>query len=331
MFRRTWRWSGRLIDFYIVSHFHAHHSHHAALTHRAFLSSNITALIIILVLGAGYLATQSVSLLGAAAESVADWAMSALSWYGMHIAYKPPDHDHRYGHGKLEPLLAFGQAQLLGLAALYLLWESAHRFGEVHVVQQPLIGVLCLILVSAITIALLLYQRSVIKQTGSLAVENDYLHYFNDLLINMAALLSLAIQAYWPVPWLDAACGLLIGLYMLYTAWQAGRKASDMLLDRELPNAEREKITAIILGHTGVAGMHDLRTRVSGHQTFIEFHLELAPSMTLFVAHTITEGVEQRLQAAYPGAAVLVHQEPAGIHDVRLDHVVAAQSPDAAP
>ncbi len=302
----------------------------AALTNRAFVFSNATALAIIAVLGVAYLFTHSISLLGAAAESVADWGMSALGWYGLRIAYKPPDATHRFGHGKLEPLLAFGQAQFLGIAGLYLAWSSATRFGQPATIDQPWIGVISLIIASAITGGLLLYQRQVIKKTGSLAVEADYLHYTNDLLINFAALASLAVQIFWSVPWLDAVCGLVIACYIIYTACAAGQRAGHMLLDRELPDGEREKIIAIVRAHSGVQGMHDLRTRISGYQTFIEFHLELTPSITLATAHTITEAVEQRLQAAYPGAAILVHQEPAGIHDARLDYLVAGY-PDGRP
>ncbi len=91
-------------------------------------------------------------------------------------------------------------------------------------------------------------------------------------------------------------------------------------MDREIPWADRTQIEAIVAAEQEAAGMHDLRTRRSGPTQFIEFHLELDGNMPLKQAHDVVDRIETALKKLYPAAQVIIHQEPAGIVDARLDH-----------
>ncbi len=88
-------------------------------------------------------------------------------------------------------------------------------------------------------------------------------------------------------------------------------------MDRELPDDEREKIRAIAQSHPEVAAAHDLRTRVAGPTAFIQIHIEMDGAMSLLRAHQISDQVEAQLRAAYPGAEIIIHQDPEGIEEPR--------------
>jgi len=102
--------------------------------------------------------------------------------------------------------------------------------------------------------------------------------------------------------------------------WNAGliaRRALDLLMDREFPDGDRQRIRAIAMGHPEVRAVHDLRTRSSGPRRFIQFHLELDGGITLAQAHRISDAVEAQVIAAFPDAEVIIHQDPAGLEEPR--------------
>jgi ferrous-iron efflux pump FieF len=163
---------------------------------------------------------------------------------------------------------------------------------------------------SAATWALVRYQAHVVAQTGSSAIAADSLHYRGDLLMNGAVVLALV--ASWLLHWtlVDPLLGLGVAAIVGRSAWLIGREAIQLLMDREFPDDQRKRILELVMTHPEVKGIHDLRTRQAGMQSFIQFHLELDSQMTLQAAHVITDQVERNIQAAFPGAEVLVHADP---------------------
>ena len=90
-----------------------------------------------------------------------------------------------------------------------------------------------------------------------------------------------------------------------------------MLMDKELPDADRHRIRAIAMANAGVQQVHDLRTRASGRMVFIQLHLEMNGAMTLEEAHVVADSVEAEIIAAFPGAEVMIHEDPAGVQEKR--------------
>jgi ferrous-iron efflux pump FieF len=84
-------------------------------------------------------------------------------------------------------------------------------------------------------------------------------------------------------------------------------------MDRELPDVERDNIRAVVMRHPEVRNLHDLRTRAAGVHTFIQFHIELDPAISLMRAHEVSDQVEAEVCAAFPHAEVIIHQDPAGV------------------
>ncbi len=117
--------------------------------------------------------------------------------------------------------------------------------------------------------------------------------------------------------WADSAVAIAIGLYILFSAAQIFRASLNLLMDHELPKADRERIREIVVADPAVRSMHDLRTRSSGTQTFIQLHLELDAELTLREAHAIADRVMERIESAFPDAEVLIHEDPYGIAERR--------------
>lgn len=285
------------------------------------LSIGVAAGLALLKLSAAVL-TGSVGLMALLIDSVADLAASLVTFLAVRIAQQPPDAGHRFGHGKAEPLAALLQAALvLGSAAVVLI-EAGRRLVRPAALERDTLGIAVVLVSLVVTVALVLFQRHVVRRTSSMAVRADRLHYTSDILANLAVLASLVVTSRVGVTWLDPLIGGLIAALLLRSALKIARTGTGELMDRELPTEDRKKITALVLAHPEVEGLHDLRSRQAAGRRFIEFHIEIAGSMTVRDAHKVTDALEDELEAAFPGVAVIIHQEPAGIADVRLDHLI---------
>jgi ferrous-iron efflux pump FieF len=292
----------------------------------ATFSLAVAATLVLAKLGA-WLITDSIALLTSLVDSGVDLLASLVTLISLRQAALPPDRAHRFGHGKAEPLGAFAQAGFVAGSALILASESVQRLIAPQPVSQARLGIAVMLLAILLTGALVLYQRSVVRRTGSIAIRADSLHYRGDLLMNLAVIAALALTELTGSPLIDPLFALAIVAVLLYGAAGVGRQALDMLMDRELPADKRVHIRELALDHPAAQGVHDLRTRRAGADVFIELHLELAGELPLERAHDITHEVEARIREAFPDADIIVHQEPAGLEDERLDHKIAAVEP----
>jgi len=280
-------------------------------------ASVLVASVLILAKLVAWLATDSVSMLSTLLDSVLDVAASLVNLFAVRHALTPADREHRFGHGKAEPLAALGQSAFVAGSAVLLIVEVVRRFWRPQAVENGEIGILVMMGSIAVTAVLVLFQRHVVRKTGSLAISADRLHYLGDVLVNSAVIVALALTELLGWKWLDPAFGALIAAYILYTAWSIARSSFDMLMDRELPEEERQRIRSIATEHPQVRALHELRTRASGPSIFIQFHLEMAGEMSLYEAHRIADQVENQILAAYPGAEVIIHEDPSGVAERR--------------
>ena len=264
-----------------------------------------------------WLLTDSVSLLSSLLDSLLDAAASVLNFIAVRHAVSPADREHRFGHGKAEPLAGLGQAAFIGGSAVFLFIEAVQHLSRPQPIAHSLVGIAVLAAGVALILGLLLYQRFVIRRTGSLVVSADELHYRSDLILNLSVILSLVISVNLRWPYADPLFGIAIGVWILYGAWRVAQKALVQLMDQELPDADRARIRAIALGHPAITAVHDLRTRTAGPTAFIQVHLEMDGKLSLAEAHRISDEVEAELLAAFPRAEVIIHQDPAGIEEPR--------------
>ena len=263
--------------------------------------------------------TGSVALLSSLVDSTLDLVASIVNLVAVGHALTPADREHRFGHGKAESLAALGQAALVAGSAVFLIWQASSRLVRPAAVTEGAAGIAVMVASMVLTGALVAFQRYVVRRTGSLAIAADQLHYTSDFLMNAAVIAALALAFYGGWLLADPLFAIAIAFYILYSAWAIFRGALDQLMDRELPETERRRIREIALGHADVRQIHDLRTRTSGTRSFIQLHLELDGAMTLYRAHVIADTVEAEINQAFPGAEVIIHQDPAGLEDDLTD------------
>lgn len=292
------------------------------LKRQAALASISVGVVLIAIKLYAFITTNSVSLLSSLMDSCFDTLASLITFLSVLHAATPADAQHRFGHGKMEALSALAQAVFVTLTACFLLYEAVNRLINPVIIETPMVGIIVTLVSIALTIGLVVFQRHVIKRTQSIAITADHLHYKGDLLMNLGVIAALLITAYSGIAAVDALFALGIALHLLWGVWGIVRQSVDILMDKELPPATRKDILALINRHPKAVDVHDLRTRSTGERIFIEFHLELDGGMSLKAAHAVTEEIEKMIFDAYPASEVIIHQEPAGIDDHRIDDQV---------
>lgn len=253
----------------------------------------------------------SVAVLASMVDSALDGSASLLNAVAVRYAMKPADEDHRFGHGKSEALAGLAQALLIGMSGGLILRHAVDRLQTPAPLQATVVSALVMTVSLVATIALVSFQSFVVKKTGSTAVKADALHYVSDIASNLATIAAVLLA---PLGWLriDPILGIVIALITLYSALKIGWEVFHVLMDRELPVEDKQRIRRIVLAHDKARGIHELRTRQAGPSTLIQFHLELDGQMSLLEANRIAHEVVQALMREFPGADVLIHQDPAG-------------------
>ncbi len=296
----------------------------SGLNRSAALASTTTALFLAALKGWATWRTGSTAMLGSLADTALDLVASLVTLTGVWIASRPADEQHRFGHGKAEALAAFLQVILIALSAAGIMLRATVRLIEGGRVAAAGEGIAVSLIAIVATLALLGWQRHVIRRTGSLAIRTDSVHYQSDLLLNLAVIAALGIDAYLGFAQADPLFGLGIGLWLLWGAWRASREAVDNLMDREWPEEKRQRFIERAATHPELAKLHDLRTRTSGHRDFAQFHVDLPAAMTVAEAHAVIERVEADLCAAFPGLELLIHIDPEGHVDEPGNKLVEA-------
>jgi len=280
---------------------------------RATYASVAVSAVLILIKFAAWIMTGSVAMLSSLVDSLLDAVAAAVNLFAVRHATEPPDREHRFGHGKAEPLAALGQAAFLAGGALLLVFEAVSRIISPAPITRVGLGIIVLVASMVLDGLLVLYQRYVVARTGSLAIGADELHFRSDMVINACVLGALAIDQFVDMPVLDPLIGGGIGLWIIVSSVQLLRLSMTQLMDREMPDADRTRIRRIAESAKEVAAVHDLRTRMAGPTSFIQLHLEMDGAMNLQRAHEIADSVEAELRLAFPNAEIIIHQDPAGL------------------
>lgn len=278
----------------------------------AIAAVGVASLLVAVKLGA-YLLTDSVAMMASLADSALDVLASTVNLLAIRASLRPADREHRFGHGKAEPLAGLGQGAFIAGSAAFLIVESVGRIIDPRPVEHATVGIAVMVFSIAVTLALVLVQRMVVRRTGSVAVGADSLHYIGDLLVNAGVIVGIVLAAQFGIAIADPIFGIVVALILAHSAWTVFIQSYDQLMDRELPDADRDKIKAIVRGHPEVRALHDLRTRAAGTRQFIQLHLELDPTMPLIRAHAISDEVEREVCAQFPNAEVIIHEDPAGL------------------
>ncbi len=291
----------------------------AWLTRSAALASAAVATTLLMLKTWAAVETGSVAMLGSLADTALDLLASLLTLFAVGLAAQPADDDHRFGHGKAEAIAALMQILLILGSAVAIMWRAVAAFGATDLPRAPEVGIGVSVVGILLTLVLVAWQRSVVRRTGSIAIGTDSLHYQSDLLLNVTVIAAFALDAYLGLHGADAVFGIIIALWIGWSALRSARRAIDMLMDREWPDEKRRELESIAMAVPGVEDVHDLRTRSSGNVDFVQFHIWLAPEMTVAAAHDIVDAVEQRLIEAFPESEFFIHIDPRGHRELAAD------------
>lgn len=285
------------------------------LNRSAALASISAALLLLGVKGWAAWSTGSTAMLGSLADTALDLVASLATLVGVWIAAQPADDQHRFGHGKAEAIAALFQIVLISISALGIASRAVDQFLAGHRVEAAEEGIGVSLAAIVVTFLLLAWQRHVIRRTGSLAIATDNVHYQSDLLLNLAVIAALALDRYAGFASADPLFGLGIAAWLGWGAWNASKRVLDQLMDHEWPAEKKHRFLEVLARYPDITGVHDLRTRTSGNQDFVQFHVWIDAGMTVRQAHRVMDEIEARLKAEFPDVEILIHPDPEGLVD----------------
>lgn len=288
----------------------------------AVVASVVLAILLSLLKFFAFLKTDSLAIFSSFVDSITDLFASLITFIAIYFSNKPANFSHRYGYGKVEALSALLQAAFVGISGLFVIIDGIKRLISPIALEQTTLGIFIMIFSIFATLLLVLYQTFVANKTNSLAIKADRAHYTIDFLTNSAVVVSLLFVHFLGFVYFDIIAALFISVYLLYNAYQLALEAIAMITDKELSAEIRKNVEEIALKSKGVHGLHDFRTRSLGDTYYFEMHLEIDGNLSLFKAHKIADEVEHKILAIYPHSQVLIHQDPFGLKEERLDHQI---------
>ena len=286
---------------------------------QAAAASVALAVFLTLLKTAGVFYTGSLAVLSSMIDSLADLFASSVTYVAVRVSSQPADKTHRYGHGKAEALSALLQAAFISGSGLFVLYDGICRLITPTSLTQTSFGITIMFISLLLTFGLILFQRHVAAQTNSQAIRADAAHYTVDIVTNASIILTLLIVTFFEIGCFDTFTAVAIALYLIANAYKLANDALALLMDKELSSEIREQLQKLILSCGHVEGVHDLRTRDLGGQYMFELHLELDGNLPLFKAHEYADNVEEKIREVFPGAQIIIHQDPAGLYEQRLD------------
>lgn len=256
--------------------------------------------------------TGSLSIAAALADSVMDVIASSVNYFAVRLAGQPADAGHRYGHGKAEGLAGMAQGLIIGFLGLFLLVEGVRRLashqGELEYTGVG-IAVMAFSLVASAWIGWLLLRTG--ERTGSVALKADAAHYTSDIWMNAGVLGALVAVRLTGWDWIDGAVSCAVALVVLAAAVKVLRRSVGELMDASLSDVQIKAIGAAIAENVPEArDVHDLRTRKSGPDVFVDMHVSFDRALSFPEAHRLSERVRVAVERVMPTAQVHVHADP---------------------
>lgn len=291
--------------------------------------ASIVAVFLLVVKFWAYTHTGSAAVLSSLLDSALDVLVSFMTWASLHYASRPPDEDHRYGHGKIEGVTALSQAVFMGAGALLLVYEGLSRLIKPQELSDAGLGIGVMVFAILMTLIVIRMQTAVMKHHHSLAIESDRGHYAGDAMINASTVVVLLIVPVTGWVWIDSLFALGVAGVTAWVAFGIARKAIDMLLDREVEDEVKHSMAHLVLQDPEIKRLHDLRVIRHGMRLVVSYDIELDGAVTLTRAHDIAVASEDRILAMYPRADIMVHMDPEGADHTRR-HTVADGYPQKA-
>ena len=283
-------------------------------TSAAGLSILSNSVLVALKLAAGVI-MGSVSVISEGVHSAVDLLAAIIAFFSIRAAAKPADKEHEFGHGKIENISGTVEALLIFGAAGYIIYESIDKIINRARPEFLTAGIAVMAISLVANFFVSRHLHKVALRDDSIALEADAWHLTTDVYTSLGVLAGLIVVqvTHWYI--LDPVIAIGVALLILRAAWNITCKSVRGLIDVRLPEAEEDIITASIMEHVGeLAGFHELRTRKSGSQRYIELHLVMPKKLTLEEAHRLCDHLEADIRSKLPEGVVTIHCEPCDQH-----------------
>jgi ferrous-iron efflux pump FieF len=284
------------------------------------ISSSVAFILVSLKLTVGIF-SGSVAVLASAIDSLLDMLVSLFNYFALHTADKAPDEQFNFGRRKLEPLSAVIEGTIISLSALFILTISISKIIRQETLSHIDASIIIMITSLVFTTGLVIFLNHIANKTGNIVIRADALHYKSDLISNSAILISLIVISLTNFVFIDSILGIMISIYMIYSAYPLIREGVLMLLDAALPYDDVTKITQYLDSLNNINGYHDLQTRLSSSDIYISVHVVFSVSTSLFDAHQVGDKIELAFSKLFPDNTVyaLVHLDPYDDSETKLD------------
>ncbi len=276
----------------------------------AFLSiiSNTTLIIFKVVAG---ILSGSVSIISEAIHSGMDLVASLVAFFSVRHSGKPADRNHPYGHGKIENISGIVEGSLIFVAAALIIFEAVKKLFEPTEIEQAGVAIVVMLISAGINLFVSSKLYKVAKEEDSMALEADALHLKTDVYTSAGVGLGILLIKVTGLSILDPIVAILVALLIIKEAWELTKAALDHLMDTKLTDGEEAEIERIIQEHSGqYVDYHKLKTRKSGNVKHVDFHVTLAPNLTVKEAHDIVGELKRDINEKLSNTRVSIHIDP---------------------
>ncbi|APT89783.1 transporter [Corynebacterium sphenisci DSM 44792] len=260
-----------------------------------------------------YLLTGSVGLLSDAAEGSVNLIAAIFAVVILRITAQPADADHEFGHAKAEYFASGLEAAMILLAAGFIAVTAVERLLN----PAPVAAIGAGIAISAVAAGINGAVAWVLIRAGrehrSITLAADGRHLLSDVVTSLGVIAGVALVHLTGWSWLDPVVALAVAANILRAGWSLGRESVDGLMDKAMTGADRAAVDRIVAAHVDpLAGVdiHEVRTRVAGRRTFIEFHMLVPGAWSVVRGHDALSDVEDELRGRFPGVHISSHLEP---------------------
>lgn len=249
-----------------------------------------------------------------AIHSLLDLFSATVAFFTVQIAAKPADHDHPFGHGKIETLSALFEGLLLWVAAAFMAREGVLHFLDPAPLQHTGWAIATMAVSLLISLGIFWNNSRAAMRTGSSALQMNALHFLSDTVTSLAVLVGLAIVWVTGWSWIDPLLAFGVAIYIIIASYGQLKIAIHELTDAVISPLDRARVFELIQkskqSHSSVLGVHDFRGRKSGSSVQVDFHLSLCALLNLREAHDISEDLEQEFKTIYPEGSIVIHLDP---------------------
>lgn len=275
---------------------------------RLSIASNLT--LVILKLSVGVM-IGSVSVISEAIHSGIDLVAAVIAYFSVKTSSQPPDNNHAFGHGKIENISGTVEAVLIFIAAGLIILEAYKKLTVGVEIEDVSLGIAIMLLSAIVNFFVSGMLMKTAKKTESIALEADAWHLRTDVLTSLGIFGGLVAIKLTGIAILDPILAILVALFILKAAVELTIRSVRDLLDAKLPEEEEKDIEGIIANHAAeYVSFHELRTRKSGSDRFVDLHLVVSKGLTVEVSHGLADRIEAAIRERFPRASVMIHVEP---------------------